>query len=214
VFPVQSRFHFSARIGKVACLIAGLFVLSACGSTTSNTNEAGQIVAGDGSGFGTALIFGGRRFTEPPPAEKREYSCPKAEILDGTVAYRSGDASSARGVAYQAAIGDIARECALVSATQIKIRVGVQGRIILGEAGKPGTYSIPVRVAVRKGDQTVYSRVLPVSVTIPANDTQAAFVVLDDNIALPVGANDPGDEYTVLVGLDPQGGRPARSRRR
>jgi hypothetical protein len=149
-----------------------------------------------------------------PVTAKREYSCPKAEILEGTVAYRSGAADTARGVAYQAAIGDIARECALVSEAQIRIRVGVQGRVILGEAGKPGTYSIPVRVAVRKGDQTVYSKMSPASITIPPNDTQTTFIVLDEGILLPVGVNDPGDEYTVLVGLDPQGGRPARSNRR
>jgi hypothetical protein len=214
VFSVQIRPRALGSLGRAACLLAGLTILSGCGSTASNTNQDGQIVAGDGSGFGTALIYGGRRFTAPPPTEKREYSCPKAEILDGTVAYRSGAADVARGVAYQAAIGDIARECALVTEAQLRIRVGVQGRVILGEAGKPGTYSIPVRVAVRKGDQTVYSKMSPASVTIPSTDTQATFIVLDEGILLPVGVNDPGDEYTVLVGLDPQGGRPARNRRR
>ncbi|MGL5447870.1 MAG: hypothetical protein ACRDBL_11230 [Rhabdaerophilum sp.] len=214
MFSVQTYPSVLGHVGRAACLVAGLLVLNGCGSTASNTNEAGQIVAGDGSGFGTALIFGGRRFTEPPPAAKREYSCPKAEILDGTVAYRSGDASSARGIAYQAAIGDIARECALVSEAQIRIRVGIQGRVILGEAGNPGTFTIPVRVAVRRGSETVYSKMLPASVTIPPNDTQATFIALDEGIVLPVGVNDPGDEYTVLVGLDPQGGRSARNRRR
>lgn len=214
MFSVQTHSRVFGHLGKAAYLMAALLVLNGCGSTAGNTNQDGQVVAGDGGGFGTALIFGGRRFTEPPPTAKREYSCPKAEILDGTVAYRSGDASSARGVAYQAAIGDIARECALVSETQIRIRVGVQGRVILGEAGKPGTYSIPVRVAVRKGSETVYSKMSPASITIPPNDTQAAFIALDEGILLPVGVNDPGDEYIVLVGLDPQGGRPARNRRR
>ncbi len=189
-------------------------LLAGCGSTQSNTNEAGQIVAGDGSGFGAALLFGGRRFTEPPPTARREYSCPKAEILEGTVAYRSGDASSARGIAYQAAIGDFARQCALVTESQLNMRVGVQGRVILGENGKPGTFSIPVRVAVRKGEQTVYSRVTRVSVNIPATDSQATFVMVDEGISLPVGVQDPGEEYTVLIGLDPQASRPERQRRR
>jgi hypothetical protein len=201
-------------LARAVCLVAGLLLLNGCGSTSSNTNSDGQIVAGDGSGFGTALIYGGRRFAEPPPTEKREYSCPKAEILEGTVAYRSGAADVARGVAYQAAIGDIARDCSLVAQAQMRLRVGVQGRVILGEAGKPGTYSIPVRVAVRKGDQTVYSKMSSASVTIPASDTQATFIVIDEGILLPVGVSDPGDEYTVLVGLDPQSGRPTRNRRR
>lgn len=214
MYSVQIRPRVMGRLGRAACLFAGLMLLNGCGSTASNTNSDGQIVAGDGSGFGTALIYGGRRFTEPPPTAKREYSCPKVEILDGTVAYRSGAADVARGVAYQAAIGDIARDCSLVAQAQMRMRVGVQGRVILGEAGKPGTYSIPVRVAVRKGSETVYSKMSPASVTIPPSDTQTTFIVLDEGILLPVGVNDPGDEYTVLVGLDPQGGRPARNRRR
>lgn len=196
-------------------VVAGPTVLTGCLSSQSNTNAEGQVVAGDGRGWATALLYGGRGFSEPPPTAKREYSCPRAEILDGTVAYRSGgDAGGARGVAYQASINDFARECALTAENQLSMRVGVRGRIILGESGKPGTFTIPVRVAVRKGDQTVYSRVSQASASIPAGDSQATFVVLDENLRLPVGVNDPGDEYTVLIGLDPQSSRPTRNRRR
>jgi hypothetical protein len=197
---------------RAALALAGLLALAGCGSTGSSSGDPN--VAGDGSGFATALLYGGRTFSEPPPQARREYSCPKVEILDGTVAYRSGDAGSARGVAYQASINDFARECSLPTLEQIRIKVGVQGRVILGENGRPGTYNVPVRVAVRRGSETVHSRLASVSVTIAGTDAQAPFVAIDETILLPVGTNDPGDEYTILIGLDPQGTRTARPRRR
>jgi hypothetical protein len=66
---------------------------------------------------------------------------------------------------------------------------------------------VPVRVAVRGGGQTIVSKMLPVQVSIPPNDTQAPFVVVDESITVPITATDPGETYSVLIGLDPQGAR-------
>jgi hypothetical protein len=198
-----------AALGLSALLLAG------CGASLSGSGGGDATVAGDGTGWGTALLYGGRRFSEPPPADKREYSCPAIELLDGTVALRSGDSGTARGIGYQASIRDTARECALVEGNQIRIKVGVQGRLVLGESGRPGTYTVPVRVAVRrKGGDTVYSKLSTASVAVPATDTQGTFTIIDDSLSLPLSANDPGEEYTILVGLDPQGRAPPRNRRR
>ncbi|MCA3593707.1 MAG: hypothetical protein ING72_10665 [Methylobacterium sp.] len=208
----------SGRLRGVALAALGLslMVLAGCGSSSLTESGSGDPkVAGDGSGWGTAILYGGRRFTEPPPTEKREYTCPTVEILDGTVALRSGDTGTARGVGYQASIRDTARECALVDGNRIQIKVGVQGRLVLGESGKPGTYTVPVRVAVRRtGGETVYSKLTTASVTVPATDTQGSFTVIDEGLSLPLSASDPGDEYTILVGLDPQGKSTPRNRRR
>ncbi|MFN7321533.1 MAG: hypothetical protein ACK5TM_10975 [Methylobacterium sp.] len=208
----------SGRPRGVALAALGLSLMALAGCGSSSLTGAGgsdPTVAGDGSGWGTAILFGGRRFTEPPPTEKREYTCPTVEILDGTVALRSGDTGTARGVGYQASIRDTARECALVADNRLNIKVGVQGRLVLGESGKPGTYTVPVRVAVRRtGGETVYSKLTTASVTVPATDTQGTFTVIDDGLSLPLSASDPGDEYTILVGLDPQGKSTPRNRRR
>ncbi|MCA3654342.1 MAG: hypothetical protein IOB85_06905 [Methylobacterium sp.] len=206
----------SLRGVALAALGLSLMVLAGCGSSSlTGSGGSDPTVAGDGSGWGTAILFGGRRFTEPPPTEKREYTCPAVEILEGTVALRSGDTGTARGVGYQASIRDTARECALVADNRLNIKVGVQGRLVLGESGKPGTYTVPVRVAVRRtGGETVYSKLTTASVTVPATDTQSTFTVIDDGLSLPLSASDPGDEYTILVGLDPQGKSTPRNRRR
>ena len=208
----------SGRLRGVALAALGLslMVLAGCGSSSlTGSGGSNPTVAGDGSGWGTAILYGGRRFTEPPPTEKREYTCPAVEILEGTVALRSGDTGTARGVGYQASIRDTARECTLVADNRLNIKVGVQGRLVLGESGKPGNYTVPVRVAVRRtGGETVYSKLTTASVTIPATDTQGSFTVIDEGLSLPLSASDPGDEYTILVGLDPQGKSTPRNRRR
>lgn len=190
---------------KPLALLVGLLALGACAGGPSSDGSVETRI-------GSAIIFGGRPLPDAPVIE-RDYTCPAATLLEGTASWRVGGGDSARGVSYQATINDLARECRLVGNT-LAIKVGVQGRLVLGEAGKPGNFSVPVRVAVRKGEQTVYSKLVPASVTVPANDTQAPFVVIDEGVNLPVGEADPGDEYTIVVGIDPQGRRPAERRRR
>jgi hypothetical protein len=195
---------FAAAL-KPSALLASLLVLGACAGGPSGEGSVETRI-------GSAIIFGGRPLPDAPVIA-RDYTCPSATLLEGTASWRVGGGDPARGVSYQASINDLARECRLVGTT-LAIKVGVQGRLVLGESGKPGNFSVPVRVAVRKGEQTVYSKLLAASVTVPANDTQAPFVVIDEGVSLPVGEADPGDEYTILVGLDPQGRRPAERRRR
>lgn len=188
-------------------VLAGLAVgLSACQSASSG-NEPSPAERR----LTERLFFSTTKLPEQKE-EVRDLGCPAASILDGTAAYRTGDATQARGVAYQAAINDLARECRQ-EGNMMRIRVGIQGRILLGEVGKPGTYTIPVRIAVRGNGQTLSSRLVPVAVTIPANDSQAPFVTVDDAISVPITATDPAEQYSVLIGLDPQGARQSGSRR-
>ena len=187
-------------------VLFGVLLLGGCGSTSNSAGTTEQKIT-------TALLFGGQTtLPEPPKVAAREVTCPATAILEGTAAYRVGD-QAARGVSYQAAINDLARDCAL-EGQRFRVKVGVQGRVILGDAGKAGTYSIPVRVAVRRGNDTVYTKLIPVSVTIAANEAQSPVVVVDDAISLPVSAEDPGLEYKVFVGIDPQGQRGAGKKRR
>lgn len=195
----------TTRAGRVAALLLPAFVLAAC-------NTSGQVSETERN-FTERLLFANNKLPDVKPPS-REYTCPVTTILDGTVAYRVGDAS-ARGVSHQASIHDLARECSF-DATTMRVKVGVQGRLVLGEDGKPGTYTIPLRIAVRSNGQVIQSKLVARQVTIPANDSQAGFVIVDDGLALPITAEDPGEAYTILVGLDPQGSRqrPQRGQRR
>jgi hypothetical protein len=196
---------------------ARLFVAGACAVLL-----AGCVSTGGSSGvseseqrFTEKLLFAGNKLPEPAQENPQaNLSCPEAAILEGTAAYRQGG-DAARGVAYQAQITNVARECKPQGASMV-IRVGVEGRFLLGEAGKPGSYSVPLRVAVRKGDQTVYSQLHRVGVTIPSDDSQTAFVFVDENVRVAIEGDDPASMYKVIVGVDPKGSvdRPASKKRR
>lgn len=202
--PGQRLFR-AARLGLVAAI--PLVLLAGC--MTSNT------VSPTEKSITERILFANTKLPEQKVEEAKDYGCPSASILEGTAAYRIGNPGEARGVSHQASIHDLARECT-TSGTTMRIKVGIQGRLILGDSGKPGTYTVPVRVVVRGSGQTIYSKLVPTSVTIPASDTQAAFVVIDDTISVPITAEDPSDVYSVLIGLDPQGGKatPGRKKRR
>jgi hypothetical protein len=210
-----------ARLGLLFCgalALGGCSTVNPFGSGSSESSASGA-PQGGGSSLSNLLKYGS---TQAPAVVKEEddrtYSCPKVEILEGTAGYRSGgNDGSSTSVSYQASIGELARECRILGST-MTLRVGVEGRVLLGPQGKPGTYSVPVRVVVKKDDKVMFSRAVRISVTVPPNDTQAVFDHIEEGISLPVGATDPGTDYNVLVGFDPSGGGtagrdPARRRR-
>ncbi|MFO1147703.1 MAG: hypothetical protein U1E62_04935 [Alsobacter sp.] len=133
-----------------------------------------------------------------------EFECPQVEILDGAASMRVNSNDTIKS---QISIGQTARECT-VSGNTVTLRVGVEGRALLGTGGQPGTYVAPVRIVVKNGEKVLVSRLQRKSVTIPAGDTQAAFVVIEEGIVVPKG------DLTLLVGLDPAGRAEAPARRR
>ena len=206
-----------ARNGAAALLAA--LALTGCGSSRA-PDGAGPSAAGASPTerrLTETILFGGNPLP-PPSVGQREFTCPVVSLLEGTGVFRAaGSTAAARGVTTQVTIEDYARECRAEGGT-MRVKLGVSGRVLLGESGKPGPVSVPIRVVVRKGGvqsgQTVSSKLATTTATILPNDTQASFVVIDESIAVPIGALDPGEEYSILVGLDPQGAPRERRRRR
>ena len=114
---------------------------------------------------------------------------------------------SALNLRYQVGIRATARECRLVGGI-VSMKVGVQGRIILGPAGGPGEVQIPLRVAiVQEGvePKTVVSRLQEVTVTVPPNDSNVPFTHVEDGLTFPMPPGGAIDSYIVYVGFDPIG---------
>ncbi|RFB78867.1 hypothetical protein DYH55_13600 [Methylovirgula sp. 4M-Z18] len=155
----------------------------------------------------------------PPPKAKEdepEVYCPFVQVLDGASALRVG--GSGESVRYQYSLGDLARECKVVNG-KIQITVGVEGKVLLGPAGSPGTFSAPIRIAVRKdADNTAAaSKLFRVSATVPAGDTVGTFSLVSDVMEVPFTRTDADQDYTIVVGFDSKGtdsGAPAKPRRR
>jgi hypothetical protein len=140
--------------------------------------------------------------------------CPAAQVRQGASAWAQNDGAGPTNVRYQASITQIARECAVLGST-MTIKVGVEGRVVVGPKGGAGTASIPVRIAiVQEGPQPrpVVSKFYSVQVNVPQGSTQVPFTHVDDDLTFPIPADKNLEKYVIYVGFDPQGAPPAKAK--
>jgi hypothetical protein len=114
-------------------------------------------------------------------------------------------------VRYQGSIVRTARECH-VNAGIVTMKVGIEGRIITGPAGIPGTVDVPLRIAVVQEGPTpkaVASKFARETVTVANAVDRVTFTHIDPDVSFPV-PSPPGliDSYVVYVGFDPLGAQP------
>jgi hypothetical protein len=122
----------------------------------------------------------------------------------------AGSAATSDSVRYQFSISETARECDVVNG-QIAIKVGVSGRVLIGPAGAPGTYSVPVRIAIKRegADGVLASKLYPVTATIPPSEAGAPFTLVSEPMLVPFTREEAREDYSIIVGFD-QNGRAAK----
>jgi hypothetical protein len=133
----------------------------------------------------------------------KEIDCPQIEVQDGTSAMRVGGDANAS-VRYQFDIADTARECK-VEGAQFAIKVGVEGRLLIGPAGSAGAYSAPLRIVVRDDatQKPVLSKLYKVDAdATAATSLQAPFQFVSEPLMLPYTHRWADQDYTILVGFD------------
>ena len=128
-------------------------------------------------------------------------TCPPIRVRAGSEAmfyYGSGRTGDARALQYQGVIDETTRNC-VVSNGLITVNMGVVGRVLLGPAGTQSTVNAPIRFAVERDGQAVFSEkhTIPVSIVAPARS--AEFVKVLENIAIPYLG---GEDITIWVGFD------------
>ncbi len=170
--------------GFGAVLLAGL--VSACGSMNVRNLLPGSASSQSAPATVTAQAV--------PNDEDDEIECPAVEIRPGATAHRFGAGETPRA---QASISNVARECRL-EGDRIRITVGVEGHVKLGAGGSPGSWPVPVRVVMKRGETVVAARTERVNVVIPANDVLAGFVSVQKDFLVPR----TGAELSIGVGLD------------
>jgi hypothetical protein len=139
--------------------------------------------------------------------------CPQINVPTGASAW-SG-AKDAAAVRYQAVLSQFARECVLNPGNDVTIRIGVEGRVLLGEHGASGTYTAPLRIAVRdRSGSYVYNRVSRVTVSIPPGETQGTFKIVDDAPHVVLSADRTLATYDIQVGFGGDSGPAPRKKRR
>jgi hypothetical protein len=139
--------------------------------------------------------------------------CPGIEVRSGAstlmIGSKPGEGEpSALDLRYQVTVVRTARECR-VTAGVMTMKVGVEGRVITGPAGGPGTVDVPLRLAVVQegiNPKTILSKFAREQVMIADAVNRTTFTHIDPDISFPMPQ--PAaliDSYVVYVGFDPMG---------
>ena len=123
---------------------------------------------------------------------------------------------SALDLRYQGSIFRTARECH-VNAGVMTMKIGVEGRVITGPAGGPGSIDVPLRIAVVKegiNPKTVVSKFARVPVAVAGAVDRVVFSHVDPDISFPMPQPVADiDSYVVYVGFDPGGAPPPEKKK-
>lgn len=220
------RAGLAARAAAGLIAGAGLVVLGGCqsasgptapGATVSAPTSSGATASGEGgSSLRNLLVYGSTTVPPAAPNLLDEAYCPPVDVLDGGAALRalggSGQGSAEGSVRHQISLGKFARECTSRPDGSVLVKVGVEGRILLGAGGgSGGRFDVPLRVVVKRGETTVASRSRRIAATIPAGDTQGTFTAVEEGLVVPPAY---AKDYEILVGLGGGGSEPAKRGRR
>ena len=165
------------------------------------------------TGCGSMSFFGGGK-DEAPATPKvisssdregiRSELCPSVDVRDGAAVYRLTSGGEGPGdVRYQATFTEMAREC-FIEGNTFRIKIGVEGRVVVGPKGAAGTLTLPVRLALVKGLNTpVWSKLY--KVTVPVQMSGGAFVLVENELSFPLPKPEELQAMEVYVGFDPKG---------
>jgi hypothetical protein len=153
---------------------------------------------------------------EPRPVvntQQANVDCPFIDIREGaatlTIPPPPPDGTNdAMSLKYQGIFVRAARDCK-VAGGQLVMKIGVQGRVIVGPAGGPGEVEVPLRLAIvdqpASGSKTIVTKLIRIPVTIGSADSGATFTHIEDNLAFPLPPSAELDDYVVYIGFDPIG---------
>ena len=143
----------------------------------------------------------------------QEIDCPLINIRPGASTLTIGATGStasdstnngAMAVKYQGTFVRAARECALVSGNVV-MKIGVEGRIIIGPSGGPGQVDVPLRIAVVEETaahtKPIATQLIRIPVTVASATENPTFTHIEEGVTFPMPAN--LDNYIVYIGFDP-----------
>lgn len=217
------------RSRRAPCIAALIVVLAASGCSSLDTIGSSSPPSDSSSGsftqrvknlFSSGSSSGQEKVAATAPAgPDPNIECPSVTVRSGaaTLAVNTPGADpSPTNVRFQASVSQTARECA-VSAGNMTMKIGIQGRLILGPAGSPGKYEVPMRLAlVREGvePRTIWTKLYRVPVMVSPGESNVAFVQVEEGMTFPVPSRADLEAYVVYVGFDPNAMAPPEKPRR
>ena len=151
-----------------------------------------------------------------------DIECPGVQVRTGAatllIGSKPGEGEpAALDVRYQGSIIRTARECHVnTTAMTMTMKVGIEGRVITGPAGGPGTVDVPLRIAVVQegvNPKAVASKFARESVVLNSAIDRTTFTHIQSDIVFPL-PQPLGliDNYVVYVGFDPLGDQPVKKK--
>jgi len=138
-----------------------------------------------------------------------DVNCPRVDIRMGASTLTIGPTGdkAALSLKYQGTFARVARECAVVDGNMV-MKIGVQGRVIVGPAGGPGQVDAPLRLAVVQeapgGTKPIVTKFIRIPVTIGPNEGYATFTHIEEAMSFPLPTPTALlDDYIAYVGFDP-----------
>ena len=211
----RERNRQAARSGASALALLGLaLALGGCGSSNLFKSSPLDLFSSSSKATDDKAAAAGDANVATADIE-----CPEIQVRTGAgtlmIGSKPGEgAPAALDVRYQGSIIRTARECH-VNAGTVTMKIGIEGRIITGPAGGPGTVDVPLRIAVvHEGvnPKTVVSKFGRETVTISSAVDRVTFTHVDPDVAFPLpqplGAI---DQYVAYVGFDPVSAQPEKT---
>jgi hypothetical protein len=202
-----------------ALTIAGCTTGGFMSSKSEGTTSSGSVPFGDR----ISSLFSS---TAPPPASQvpvtpttDNFDCPRIDIRQGasTLLINSSESeANALGLRYQGSFVRAARECR-VSGSNVTIKIGVQGRVILGPAGGPGQVTIPLRYALLNETLTeskpLWSKLYIIPVTVPPQTPNVAWTNISEDLTVPIPPPAELENWVIYIGFDPNGAQQEQKRK-
>jgi hypothetical protein len=201
------------HLRRAALLLASGALLSGCSyiSGLTSPSDSSPSLTGRFASFFSGATPGVTQPASPTPSAP-EIECPGVDIRTGAstmnIAAKTGPAT-AGDLRYQLSFGQTARECA-VQGDSLSVKVGVQGRVILGPMGGPGKVDVPLRYAVvREGPEpkTIVTKFKRIPVVVAPEQTHVQFVDIEEGLNFPLPSAAELGAYVVYVGFDEIGDR-------
>jgi hypothetical protein len=201
------------HLRRAALLLASGVLVSGCSyiSGLTSPSDNSPSLTGRFASFFSGATPGVTQPASPTPSAP-EIECPGVDIRTGAstmnIAAKTGPAT-AGDLRYQLSFGQTARECA-VQGDNLSVKVGVQGRVILGPMGGPGKVDVPLRYAVvREGPEpkTIVTKFKRIPVVVAPEQTHVQFVDIEEGLNFPLPSAAELEAYVVYVGFDEIGDR-------
>jgi hypothetical protein len=194
------RFRSVSRIaGRAASLFAPLAIAAAVagcsGDSLKNLGATTPAATGTGGVAGVGA------------APNSDVECPSIQIRSGASTWQEPPGGGTTDLKYQASLGQMARECAILGDT-MTVKLGIEGRLLIGPKGAAGTVDVPLRVAlVEEGPKprSIWTRFYAIPVSMQPGQSGTPFTHVEDDLTFPMPASKNIDAYVIYVGFDPQG---------